>query len=178
MKLFCSKVFFSENELKLAFKYKLQTVIHHQQQLQQLIKVDSLVKSSIVVWVKLDSGMNRLGFDATDFNHAVQTVKSLSCVSSVREMSHLACADDIKNAMSKRQINQFNQITKAQPLQKSMANSAGIIAWPEAHYHWVRPGIMLYGCSPMLNLEGQDHHLLPAMTLKSQLFAKKQLKTR
>ena len=169
--------FFSVEELNLALEFNLQTVIHQQSQLEQLqIASQKCPDKNIDVWLKLDSGMNRLGFYEESFEDAVSLVQSLPVVNKVNLMSHLACADDIENDMSNRQIQQFKAVTDKYALPRSMANSAGVVAWPESHFEWTRPGIMLYGCSPMIGFTGKQHQLKPAMTLRSQLFAIHHLK--
>ncbi|WP_444994788.1 alanine racemase [Aliikangiella sp. IMCC44359] len=173
--------FFSQGELRQAIEYDLQTVVHQESQLLELEKLSAKILSAtpdyqLKVWLKLDSGMNRLGFEEQDFIEAYQRIKQIKVVDTVNLMSHLACADDIKNLMSKEQIKKFNITTKGMQGLRSMANSAGVVAWPESHYDWVRPGIILYGCSPMLGINGLAHHLQPAMTLESQLFAIRNLK--
>lgn len=172
--------FFSEEELELALKSDLQLVIHQESQLVALEKLSSSErpsKSRFSLWLKLDSGMNRLGFTEAGFQDAFTRLAVLPCVREVNLMSHLACADDITHSMTEKQVARFNQATKKIPGCKSLANSAGVVAWPESHFDWVRPGIILYGCSPMIGYQGSAHQLIPAMTLKSQLFAIRQVGT-
>jgi len=95
-------------------------------------------------------------------------------------MSHLASADNINEPMNQQQIKLFKRVMhdikgKAIKGEQSMANSAAVIAWPESHFDWVRPGIALYGCSPLPGYQGLSHHLIAAMTLQSQLFAIRQV---
>lgn len=165
--------FFSLSELKQTIKYQLQTVIHQESQLVALEKfsAQNTQVNNLVVWLKLDSGMNRLGFNVAAFSDAYHRISRLSIIQSLNLMSHLACADDIADAINQQQIKQFKSSIKTLAGERSLANSAGVVAWPESHFDWIRPGIILYGCSPMLGLVGSAHQLLPAMTLQSQLFA-------
>ncbi len=86
-------------------------------------------------------------------------------------MTHFAEADSLEKAPTLHQIETFNSVTKNFTGPRSLANSAGIIAWPSAHADWVRPGIMLYGASPFPGHRGVEHHLQPVMILSSELIA-------
>ncbi len=169
--------FFSQNELRQVLEYNLQTVIHQESQLNDLIQISELKTKpkKLTLWLKVDSGMNRLGFELKEFSRVYHQLKNLPWVDSINLMSHLACADDINNPLTQSQVKRFNEITQLLDEPKSMANSAGVVAWPETHFNWVRPGIILYGCSPMIGLTGEHHQLKPAMTLQSKLFSIKQL---
>ncbi|MGX5201248.1 alanine racemase [Aliikangiella sp. IMCC44632] len=166
---------FSAAEYELVLKHQLQTVVHHQAQID-IIEAAASTTYKPVVWLKLDTGMNRLGFTQTEFEVAFQQLSSSSKIAQINLMSHFACADDITNSFSQQQLLAFKRAVSNKSAKLSMANSAGIVAWPESHFDWVRPGIILYGCSPMLGLKGEQHSLKPAMTLESQLFAVKDLK--
>jgi len=169
--------FFSDAELQQAIQFDLQTVVHQAAQLEALKQLSgSTAGHKLKVWLKFDSGMNRLGFTAEEFTQAYATLRHLDCVQSVNLMSHLACADDITNPLNNQQIDAFRRVIQSMKGERSLANSAGIVAWPESHLEWIRPGILLYGCSPMVGLNGLAHKLKPAMTLQSQLFAIRHLK--
>lgn len=86
-------------------------------------------------------------------------------------MTHFAESDCVDRASTLQQIDIFNAVTQDLTGPRSLANSAGIIAWPSAHAQWVRPGIMLYGASPFAGHRGVEHHLKPVMTLTSELIA-------
>lgn len=170
--------FFDEDELQQVLELNLDTVIHQQKQVDELLALAENYsdKKKIKVWLKLDTGMNRLGFEQTEFLAAYQALSQCCLVESVNLMSHLACADDINNPMNQQQIQKFKKIGKNLPGESSMANSAGIIAWPESHFDWVRPGIALFGCSPMTGYNGAAHHLSAVMTLQSELIAIRRIK--
>jgi alanine racemase len=86
-------------------------------------------------------------------------------------MTHLACADETGNPMTMRQIAAFEQALQGLPGPRSIANSAGLLAWPQARVDWVRPGLMLYGASPLPDKTGADLGLRPAMRVESRLIA-------
>jgi alanine racemase len=90
-------------------------------------------------------------------------------------MTHLADADDLGDPLTPQQVRVI--LSLAEPgVELSMANSAGVLGWPETHGHWVRPGIMLYGVSPFLNEVGSERGLLPVMTLEARLIARRRLR--
>lgn len=153
----------------LTHAYKLDCVVYDQRQLE-IIKTTT---KPMRVWLKLDSGMHRLGFTPTEFQEALTVLSSLSQVEQpVKLMTHLACADDRDSVMTVEQIKLFDESTQQYTVnEKTIANSAGILAWPLSHRNWVRPGIMLYGVSPFISGTGTDHGLQPVMTLRSELIA-------
>jgi len=121
-------------------------------------------------WLKVDTGMNRLGVAA---NRAYLCFQRLINCPNVRDgvvtYTHLATADDVMNPQTRRQLAAFDALTFA--AERSAANSAGVLAWPEAHYDWVRPGYMLYGNSPMIAEHPNAKSLRPVMTLTSAVIA-------
>lgn len=86
-------------------------------------------------------------------------------------MSHFSRADEPESDATLKQIACFEQFARGKPGQRSVAASGGTLLWPDAHNEWVRPGIILYGVSPLDNGSGAEHGLQPAMTLKSSLIA-------
>lgn len=167
--------FSSEYELTLVRKYRLDSVIHNENQLQLL---EQSTSEAITVFLKIDSGMHRLGFNADDVKTVIQRLEKCTSVHyPVTFMTHLANADDKHDDKTLKQIETFFQSSeKLSTAEISIANSAGILGWPQTHSSWVRPGIMLYGVSPFLNGRASEHNLVPVMTLSSQLIAVKQLK--
>ena len=121
-------------------------------------------------WLKVNTGMHRLGIDpqATDAGY-----RQLSACGNCRDtpvlFTHLACADSLASAATGRQLALFDTLCPGAP--RSAANSAGLLAWPAAHYQWVRPGYMLYGNSPMLEAHANADELQPVMTLASAVIA-------
>jgi alanine racemase len=149
-------------------------VIHSWQQIEQLASAP--VSRPLPVWLKFDSGMHRIGFNPEEVGAAVKRLQHIPQVKINGLMSHLASADDRDSTGTDSQIDLFATTTAPYRLARSLANSAGVCAWPRSHYDWVRPGIMLYGCSPMLEADDAVVGLRPVMSLCSQIIAVKRLK--
>jgi len=132
------------------------------------------------IWLKLNTGMNRLGLYTSDLQQIWHWLQSLYAPGARVLMSHFATADETGHALAQTQQLNFNQMTAslpgAQNTARSLSASAGIIALPRAHHDIVRPGIMLYGVSPMEGHNGADEGLLPVMSLKSRLLTINQIK--
>jgi alanine racemase len=156
-------------QLDDACAQKLELVFHHPQQLDWLEQ--TAVNEPLTVWIKLDTGMHRLGFRADELASVWQRLIDCQWVSDIRLMTHFANADNRNSLSTNEQIQHFNDACEAYPVDKSLANSAGVLGWPEAHADWVRPGIMLYGSSPFLDGDAVTDDLQPVMTLRSQLIA-------
>jgi len=167
--------FVSAEELHLIRAYNLQSVIHEPHQIKLLERHNG---KPVVAWFKLDTGMHRLGFEPDQCSGILHRLMACENVEQpVRLMTHLACADDRRSEFTSQQLSRFDAATTTcSELQQSVANSAGILGWPESHRDWVRPGIMLYGASPFSDSLAGEHGLRPVMTLKSQLISVKQLK--
>lgn len=167
--------FFSASELNLVNEYKLNSVIHTEEQVRLL--EESSKKNNTVV-VKIDSGMHRLGFNPKDVANVVQRLEKCTSVKQpVHFMTHFANADDKHDEKTLKQVEVFySTISAFSENEVSIANSAGILGWPQSHATWNRPGIMLYGVSPFINSRAEEHNLKPVMTLKSQLVSIKNLK--
>ena len=157
--------------LKKAADLCCDIVVHHPFQIELIKQVSTSVRFS--VFLKIDTGMGRLGFQPEQFLSAYKKLKVLPQVSDVIVMTHFSDADDPKKAKTLEQINGFNKLTQSLDCEKSLANSAGILAFPESHADWVRPGIMLYGASPLVNKTGADHGLQPVMTVRSKVISVK-----
>lgn len=128
------------------------------------------------VWLKVDTGMNRLGFRTEEFTAALQRLERCAAVRSLRLMTHLSDAEALDGVVSSRQIQAFESLTAGLPHEKSIANSAGIICRADARTEWVRPGLMLYGMSPLGEESGRELGLIPAMTLSAPLIAVRTVK--
>lgn len=165
--------FFNDSDLALLVEHQLETVIHSSEQLQALL--NSELTEKISVWLKLDTGMHRIGFHAQQFTAALQALStSEKVLQPINLMTHFNCADEVDNPITQQQITLFKAQTKNQLGLCSLASSAAILAWPEAHADIIRPGIALYGVSPFADKTAQDHNLQPVMTLKSRLIAVRQ----
>ena len=165
---------FEASEFSKAGLQNAEVVIHHISQLEMLeeyARTASNAASRISVWLKVDTGMHRLGFPPDIVNIAWQRLQAIPLVKEVYLMTHLANADDTKDMVSKMQVQLFDKATQGLQAPKSIANSGGIIGWPESHGDFVRPGIMLYGVTPFNKGTGLDHDLKPVMTLTSALIA-------
>ncbi len=163
------------DELALAAKLGLDLVVHHESQVVKLERA-SLGKP-VAVWLKVDTGMHRLGFAPEQLASIWQRLRICpSVATTIRLMSHLARADERDNASTREQIARFRSLEIAGEAETSLANSAGVLGWPESHGDWVRPGIMLYGISPFVGARGESHGLRPVMTLTSRLIAVNKLK--
>lgn len=162
---------FAATELEVAAGHDLQLVVHSFEQIAMLEQYPGTHR--FAAWLKLDTGMNRLGFRPEDFAAAYARLKSCASVGSLRLLTHLACAESVGSVETTRQLDRFRAVINAlgEPLERSIANSAGIIAWPETHAEWVRPGLMLYGASPFAERSAADLGLLPVMTFATQLIA-------
>ena len=163
-------------ELQLLLDYQLEAMIHHDQQLQLLNQLPAPSRG-LKVWLKMDTGMNRLGFKADQFAQAyAQLCASTHIDQPVNLITHFANADDLLDDKTRQQVDLFNQTIMGFPGERSIANSAGIIGWPNISSDWVRPGLMLYGCSPFAGKTGADFGLKPVMSLHSRLIAIKTVK--
>lgn len=161
---------FSARELSQAVSYDFTLVVHHIDQVDMLEKIAQ--SRAVSVWLKIDTGMHRLGFDPSQVRDVYQRLTNCKAVKKpIGLMTHFAEADSDDRAHTLQQIELFNSVTEGLPGPRSLANSAGIIAWPSAHGEWIRPGIMLYGASPLPGRRGVEHDLHPVMTLSSELIA-------
>ncbi len=160
---------FDASQLEAAAGHDLQLAVHSFEQIAMLEQYAGMHRFS--VWLKVDTGMNRLGFRLEELAAAHARVKSCAAVGTMRLLTHLASAENAGGAETKLQLERFRALSEPLRLERSIANSAGIIAWPDAHAEWVRPGLMLYGASPFAERSAADLGLLPAMTFATQLIA-------
>uniref|UniRef100_A0A8D8YZF2 alanine racemase n=1 Tax=Cacopsylla melanoneura TaxID=428564 RepID=A0A8D8YZF2_9HEMI len=162
--------FFYAKELPILVANNLETVVHSIEQLEALERAE--LRRSLQVWMKIDTGMHRLGVRIEQAEAFYQRLIACHNVAQpVNIMSHFSSADNLTSDMTLKQIASFEAYTRDKPGQHSLAASGGTLAWPESHHDWVRPGIMLYGVSPIEGSTGQTFGLQPAMTLKSCLIA-------
>jgi alanine racemase len=162
--------FFSAQELGPILDYGLVTVVHDEQQLGMLEKAH--LPGKIAVYLKVNTGMNRLGFAEDEVGGALRRLRR--CAAEITLMTHFADADGKRGI--RWQLKRFDAATAGADLPRSLANSAAILRYPESHAEWVRPGIMLYGCSPFSEQSAEALDLRPAMTLSSELIAVRDLK--
>ncbi len=155
--------------LREAAALEADLVVHAPEQLALLEGAGS--RRPLDVWVKLDTGMHRLGFPPEAAAGLAARLAGLAAVGTVRWMTHLACADDRRDGATARQLARFAAALEGIPGERSAANSGGLLGWPEAALDWARPGIMLYGASPFTGATGETEGLRPAMRFETRLIA-------
>ncbi|SRR5258706_7928326 len=164
--------FFSDNELPLFAEYGLTPVLHDMEQIEMLGWIPLPIK--LDVYLKINTGMNRLGLRPESVGRALAMLRRTSWVGRVSLMTHFACAD-LSDGIEEP-LRYFNQITAAHPGHvRSLANSAALLADARTHADWVRPGIMLYGASPFAERSADAYGLRPVMTLASRVIAVQQV---
>ena len=163
---------FGAQELNVASNLGLNVVIHSQPQLEMLESAH-LVKP-MHVHLKMNSGMNRLGFQPEAFVQALERLKACKNVADITLMTHFATADDETGI--EKPLGLFKTITQGLNLPVSLANSATILRHPDAHTDWVRPGIMLYGASPVGDTAAVAYGLMPAMQFTSEIIGVQEVK--
>jgi alanine racemase len=160
----------SQTEARRAARRFLEPVFHHASQIDAVGTVGFGLP--LTAWIKLDTGMHRVGFTPEEF---AQAYARLSALRGVRPnpnvLTHFACADEPDRGTTDDQITLFKQTTADCPGETSLCNSAGLLAYPQAGGDWVRPGIMLYGGNPFITGNAADIGLKPVMTLTTQLIA-------
>ena len=162
--------FSSPEQLEAFCKYRLQPVVHRKEQADWMSASDRLPDR---VWLKFDSGMNRLGIAPEQVPDIVARLSESFDLQKIGLMSHLASADDMECDQTQRQIALFAKYTANHPGDVSLANSAGVVSWPQAKRGIVRPGLMLYGVSPTAAQSGTGLGLQPVMQLETRLIAVK-----
>ena len=166
---------FEATELPLCARHGLEVAVHHPEQASMLER--ARLERPLRAWLKIDTGMHRLGLEPET---APALWRRLRACPAVRPdlglMSHLARADERGCPSTLQQLRCFETATAGLPGERSLANSAGILGWPQTHFDWVRPGIMLYGVSPFADSLAPDEGLRPVMTLSTRLIAIKRLR--
>ena len=164
--------YFKADELPLLAEYGLTTVIHSPQQIAML---DAFPRSdALQVWLKINTGMNRLGFSPELVPAVMEKLKSHPAVRDITLMTHFSHADEPEGVVE--QLERFKGLTATYRLPRSLANSAAILRYPSTHAEWVRPGIMLYGASPFADTSAEEFGLRPVMSLTSEIISERELK--
>ncbi|WP_410497409.1 alanine racemase [Chitinibacter sp. S2-10] len=163
---------FSPAELQACAEHRLMLAIHEPRHLCWLQETPLL--APVDVFLKLNTGMNRLGFAVQDAASLFAQLRKLPNVASVTLMTHFATADEPAKGVAK-QWERFRLHTAGLDCPRSLANSAATLAYPEVHADWVRPGIALYGSSPFNHLSARQLGLQAAMTLRSEVIAVQEL---
>jgi len=157
-------------ELSSIQQYQIEVVVHSKVQIE--ILEAAKLSEPIRVWLKVDTGMNRLGIKSTCFSETLSRLQACSNVhKEINFMTHFANADDMNNKDTQQQLALFKQTVGGESGELSCANSAAIIAWPETRLDWVRPGLMLYGVTPLLTSTAEALGLLPVMSLYARIIA-------
>ncbi|MEI7842489.1 MAG: alanine racemase [Gallionellaceae bacterium] len=165
--------FFNAEDLQLIAEYELATVIHSAYQLDLLDAYPR--RNALQVWLKINTGMNRLGFAVDEVPAVMERLKSHRAVREVTLMTHFSHADESAGVAS--QLERFSGITSAYRAPRSMANSAALLRYPATHGEWVRPGIMLFGASPFAEVSAKELGLQPVMTLSSEIISMREIKS-
>jgi alanine racemase len=164
--------FFEPGELPVLARQRIGVVIHS---LEQVAALDALPAGArLEVYLKVNTGMNRLGLPPADFAKARDRLRRHPGIGAITLMTHFANADDARGVAW--QMERLRQLPDAEALPRSLANSAAVLRYPETHADWVRPGIMLYGCSPFPEGLGAEAGLQPAMTLESRIIGTQDLR--
>ncbi|WED21591.1 alanine racemase [Vibrio sp. JC009] len=167
--------FYVAEDLEAIVTHNLQTVVHTSEQLQAL--ENASLKSPVQVWLKIDTGMHRLGVRPEQLDEFVTRLEACPNVAdSVRYISHFASADELSSQVTPDQTELFLKLTENLTGERSLAASAGILAWPESRLEWNRPGIIMYGVSPFNDQDATSLGYKPVMTLRSCLIAVRDVK--
>lgn len=166
--------FFDADELALIERHDLWCVVASHWQLDALERYTPQRPPRI--WLKMDSGMHRLGLPPSEFADAWRRLHRLPWLRDAVAMTHFSDAGDVAGARTREQIAAFDSTCTSFDIgARSLANSAGLLAWPDARRDWVRPGLMLYGASPFVAPDPSADALRPVMTLRSRIIAVREL---
>ena len=172
---------FDVSEVKIALDNQCELVVHSHLQLEQLL--NTRLETPLNIWLKIDTGMHRLGFLPQEVESIYAKLAGSSNVNKIVLMTHFAHADDVDGAHTAMQISRFKTCIAAivvnanQKATLSMANSAALLAWHQTRVDWNRPGIMLYGLSPFDKPIDAATALIPAMHFESQVIALREILT-
>ncbi|VFP87072.1 alanine racemase [Candidatus Erwinia haradaeae] len=162
--------FFHPSDITILAQYNLTTVVHSQWQIQALAQAKLLAPLNI--YLKMNCGMNRLGFQPDDIHSVWRQLKEIKSIGTLTLMAHFANAEHKEGVIEP--MKKIYQASKDLNCPISLANSAAILWHPQTHFNWVRPGIILYGASPKRDGNpgiSSDSGFEPVMTLNSQIIA-------
>ena len=163
--------FFAPADLAPIARQALSVVVHSNEQMAMLESVRPT--PPLAVFLKINTGMNRLGIPVDQVGASLARLEATGSVAEITLMTHFADADGPTGVAA--QCARFEAATQGLALPRSLANSAALLRHPQTRADWVRPGIMLYGCSPFANESAQALGLMPVMTLTSALIAVRHL---
>jgi alanine racemase len=172
----------ADEELETAFSEGFELVVHDIRQVELLERATGF---SGTVWLKVDTGMNRLGFSSDTAPSLIERLGAAASVEELRLMTHFASADELDNPVTDAQLDAFAAVTRDFPGAVSIANSPASLGWPQVvdaratlgfgGDFWIRPGISLFGISPFADRTGRDLGLKPVMQFEARLIAVKPL---
>lgn len=166
---------FNTKELECASEQNFQVVLHNRQQLEQILTTD--LKHPVSVWLKIDTGMGRVGFEPDEIAEVFATLNEHKNIhGDIICMTHFACADYLDSIKTEQQLQNFIKTVQELNCKSSCANSASIVTNTPSHFDWVRPGIMLYGSSPVHGVTYEKYSLKPAMSLQSIVISVRAIK--
>ena len=165
--------FFEESELGLIDQHQLWCVVHATWQVEAIERARPA--RPLQVWLKLDSGMHRVGLHPAEYRDAHARLLASGKVEKIVLMSHFARADELDCPRSEEQVALFEQARAGLQAEVSLRNSPAILGWPTIASDWVRPGIMLYGATPFEQDQAQAARLRPVMTLESKIISVREL---
>lgn len=166
---------FLESDLAIAAAQNFHLVFHNSLQLNWL--ENSNLPCKINTWLKINTGMNRLGFNFDDAKNAYRILSNHKNINQpIVVASHFACADELEHPLNNSQINQFQKFIDGLPVLKSLNNSAAIMNFPQTNYDIIRAGLSIYGASPIANKTAAELNLKPVMTLQTEIIAIHNLK--
>lgn len=160
---------FDGEDWRAAAALGLDVVVQGPEQAEQLLMLRC--ERPLNIWLKLDSGMHRLGFSPEEIRTWADRLRGSPQVREVNLISHLACADEQGHELTSQQLDCYSELQDVAFDQRSFANSAAVLTFAPAHMDWIRPGIMLYGASPFSELTAFELGLRPAMTLTAEIIA-------
>jgi alanine racemase len=159
-------------DLPVLGRLGLESVLHHEEQLRILEAEGSRLSAPLRLWLKLDTGMHRLGFHPGRLAELRARLAALPMLAPEPVlMTHFARSDEFQAEATREQVARFEAAIAGLPGERSLANSAAVLGWPQAHADWIRPGGALYGISVVAGRTGADFGLHPAMTLSTRLIA-------
>lgn len=165
--------FFEASELALIDQHQFWCVVHSLWQLDAIEQ--ARLSRPLQVWLKLDSGMHRVGLFPEQYQAAYRRLQASGKVDKIVLMSHFARADELDCPRTEEQLAVFNTAREGLQAEVSLRNSPAILGWPQVPSDWVRPGIMLYGATPFEQTQALAAQLKPVMTLQSKIIGVREL---
>lgn len=165
--------FFEADELALIVEHDFWCVVHSLWQLEAIEK--AAVGKPLNIWLKMDSGMHRVGIHPAEYQAAYQRLLATNKVGKVVLMTHFARADELNSVRTDEQVAIFQSARAGLGAELSLRNSPGVMGWPSVPSDWVRPGIMLYGATPFDQPQSVADRLQPVMTLESKVICVREL---